>query len=191
MRVVAIIPARGNSKRLHKKNIFPIWGKPMIYWSIEACKGSRYNIEPWVSTESNEIAAIAKKFGAKIHRRDPNLSGDKIYKQEVIRSAAKFISKCEESPDVFISLQANSPQIKSDHLDSAIDTLYQHNRDEIFSVDSNFMQNAAFRIFRQNYVFQRDLSTNCGVFVCDLYDIHTIEDVKYLEKVGEYEDRVC
>ena len=43
------------------------------------------------------------------------------------------------------------------------------------------MQNAAFRIFRGKYVFQEDLSTNCGVVVCDLHDVHTLEDVEFLE----------
>ena len=47
------------------------------------------------------------------------------------------------------------------------------------------MQNAAFRIFKSDYVFQEDLSTNCGVFICDLHDVHTVEDVKYIEEKGE------
>ena len=178
MRVVAIIPAKGNSRRLPRKNIYPIWGKPMLYWAIKACKESKYDIEPWVSTEDNEVAEIAKSFGAKIHERNPELSDSKTYKQAVIRSAAKAIPEV----DIFISLQPNSPQITAEHLDNAIDTLLKYNRNEIFSVDNNLMQNAAFRIFKGDYVFQEDLSTNCGVIVCDLHDVHTIEDVRYLEK---------
>ena len=81
-----------------------------------------------------------------------------------------------------ISLQANSPQIESKHIDDAIDVLLKHNRDEVFSVDSNLMQNAAFRVFRGEYVFQRDLSTNCGVVVCELHDVHTVEDVDFISK---------
>ena len=182
MRVVAIIPAKGNSRRLPRKNIYPIWGKPMLYWAIKACKESKYNIEPWVSTEDNEIAKIAKSFGAKIHRRDPKLSDSKTYKQAVIRSAAEVVSACFWEVNIFISLQPNSPQITAEHLDNAIDTLLKYNRSEVFSVDSNLMQNAAFRVFRGDYVFQEDLSTNCGVVVCDLHDVHTIEDMRYLEK---------
>ena len=91
MRTVAIIPAKGNSRRLTKKNIYPIWGKPMLYWAIQACKNSKYNIEPWVSTECVEVAAIAESFGAKVHPRDPSMSDDITYKQAVIRSAAEYI----------------------------------------------------------------------------------------------------
>ena len=70
MKVIAIIPARGGSKRLPRKNIFPIWGKPLIYWSIKAAKESKYITDVWVSTEDDEIARIAIKNGAKVHRRD-------------------------------------------------------------------------------------------------------------------------
>jgi CMP-N,N'-diacetyllegionaminic acid synthase len=182
MKIAAIIPARGGSKRLEKKNIHPIWGEPMLFWAIQACKQSKYDIDVWVSTEDEEIASVAKQCGAKVIKRDEALAGDKIYKQAVVRSAAHIIKK-EANPDIYISLQPNSPQIKAGYLDEAIDTLLEFNRDEIFSVDGNLMQNAAFRIFRGDYVFQEDLSTNCGGFMCHLEDIHTLEELKKLEKL--------
>tara|TARA_Y100001963_G_C6771759_1_gene445289 strand:- start:473 stop:1024 length:552 start_codon:yes stop_codon:yes gene_type:complete len=180
MKVVAIIPARGNSKRLKRKNIYPIWGKPMLYWAVKACKESKYNIEPWISTEDIEIKEVALECGAKVHDREESLSQDHVYKQVAIRSAAKHIFKSQK-PDILISLQANSPQIKAKHLDDAIEALLRYKRDEIISVDENLMQNAAFRIFKGEYVFQEDLSTNCGVVVCELHDVHTLEDVRIIE----------
>ena len=184
-KIAAIIPARGNSKRLGRKNIHEIWGKPMLYWAIKACLDSKHNIEPWVSTEDPEIKKIALELGARVHDRDPKLSEDHIYKQVVIRSAAEHIKKVS-NPDIWISLQANSPQIKPEHLNSAIDSFLEHNLnrplDELFSVDKNLMQNAAFRIFKGDYVFQKDLSTNCDVYIRELHDVHTIEDVKLIEE---------
>ena len=182
MNIVAIIPAKGNSRRLFEKNIHPIWAKPMLYWAIKACKDSKYDIEPWVSTESEKIAKVALKHGAKVHNRSPELSDSKTYKQVVIRDAAKFISSRDHhpTPDIYISLQPNSPQIKGRQLDNAIDTLLKYNRDEVFSVGLDLMQNAAFRVFKGEYVFQEDLSTNCGVVVCDLHDVHDKDDVGYI-----------
>jgi len=181
MKIAAIIPARGGSKRLKRKNIYPIWGKPMLYWAVQACKSSKYNIIPWVSTEDEEIARIAKECGAKVVMRDADLAGDNVYKQAAIRHAAENIKVMEGSQDIYISLQANSPQIKASHLDGAISVLINHQRSEIFSVDKNLMQNAAFRIFKGDYVFQQDLSTNCGVYICPIEDVHTIEDIKRIE----------
>jgi len=186
MRIIAIIPARGGSKRLQKKNIFPIWGRPMISWAISAAHQSELIDETWVTTEDPEIAAIAKEWGARIHNRDPKLAEDHIYKMEAIRSCYQHIEH-HYSADVVISLQANSPQITAPVLDSAIQCFLKNNRNELISVDKNLMQNAAFRIMRPWYVYQRDLSTKTGVYVCDVVDVHTREDVKFIEE--SYNDR--
>lgn len=181
MNILAIIPARGGSQRLRNKNIYPLWGKPMIYWAIQACKESKFNIKVCVSTESEEISNISQEFGATVHKRDRKLADHKTYKQAAVRSAAEWYEKVNGKQDIFISLQANSPQIKNKHLDKGIETLLEYQKDEIFSVDSNLMQNAAFRVFRGDYVYQEDLSTNCGACICELHDVHTLDDVKYLE----------
>ena len=184
MIVTAIIPARGGSKRLKSKNIHPIWNMPMIYWAINACKESNYSIDTWVTTDSEEIARIAESFDAKIVIRDETTSNDLAYKQEAIRDAARKIDSIKGTSDIYISLQANSPEIRGEHLDMGIKSLLDRKKDEIISADSNFMQNGAFRVFRGNYVYQKDLSTNCGFVICDLYDVHSLEDVKFLETRG-------
>ena len=185
MKVLAIIPARGGSQRLRNKNIFPLWGKPMIYWVIKACKQSKFDIKICVSTESEEISKIAHKLGATVHKRNLDLADDKTYKQAVIRSAAKWYEESNGKQDIFISLQANSPEVKEKDLDKAIKTLLEYKKDEIFSADSRLMQNAAFRIFKGDYVYQEDLSTNCGIYIRDLKDVHDINDIEFLEKKYE------
>ena len=182
MNILAIIPARGGSQRLRNKNIFPLWGKPMFYWAKQACKQSKFNIKVCVSTESEEISKISQQFGATVNQRDPELADHKTYKQAAIRAAAKWYEESNGKQDFFISLQANSPEVKNKDLDKAIETLLKYEKDEIFSVNPDLMQNAAFRIFRGDYVYQKDLSTNCGAIVCSLHDVHTLEDIKYLEK---------
>lgn len=185
MKILAIIPARAGSQRLAKKNIYPVWGKPMLYWAIQACKRSRHNIQICVSTDGEEISSVAESLGATIHKRPKKLSDDKTYKQEVVRAAASWYEKNHGKQDVFISLQPNSPEIKPKDLDQAIDKLLKYKKNEILSVDSNLMQNAAFRILKGDYVYQQDLSTNCGVYVCDLKDVHDIDDIKSLEQEHE------
>lgn len=157
----------------------------MIYWAIRACKQSKFDIKICVSTESEEISKIAQELGATVHKRDPKLADHKTYKQAAIRSAARWYEELNGKQDVFISLQANSPEVKEKDLDKAIETLLEYKKDEIFSADSSLMQNAAFRVFMGDYVYQEDLSTNCGVSVCPLYDVHTLEDIKYLEQKND------
>jgi len=186
MDIVTIIPAKGHSRRLPNKNICMFNGKPMLAWAIDACENSKYPMHVFVSSDSKNILEIAEWYGVQTIQRKPEVCGDNVYKQEVIRSAAEeikrlFMRNGVEYPDIVISLQPNSPQIRGYHLDFGIDTLIEEDKDEIFSVDSNLMQNAAFRIMKWGYVFQRDLSTNCGVVVCDLKDIHTKEDMEETE----------
>lgn len=176
--VCVIIPARGGSKRLKNKNIYPVLGKPMLAWPIDACKESIYKPDIWVSTDSDDVAKVAKKYDAHVHMRDPKLAEDHVYKQVAIRAAARYIEEKTKKYDIYVSLQANSPEIKAYQIDQGISTLINHAKDEIFSVDNKLMQNAAFRVFRGEYVFQKDLSTNCGVYVCDIHDVHTLEDIE-------------
>ena len=148
----------------------------MIYWAIQACKQSKFNIKVCVSTESEEISKISQQFGATVHQRDPELADHQTYKQAAIRSAAKWYEESNGKQDFFISLQANSPEVKNKDLDKAIETLLKYEKDEIFSVNPDLMQNAAFRIFRGDYVYQKDLSTNCGaMFVhCMTFTLYKI-----------------
>jgi len=181
MKITAIIPARAGSKRLKNKNIYPVWGSPMIHWSIKACKESSYKPDVWVTTDSEEIATVARSFGANVVFRDKTVANDSAFKQAAIRDAARKIDGVKGFSDVYISLQPNSPEIKGADIDLGIDSLLKNNKDEIISADSNLMQNGAFRIFRGKYVYQQDLSTNCGFVICDLFDVHTKEDVDLLE----------
>ena len=73
---LAIIPARGGSKRLPRKNILELCGKPLIAWSIEAGQKSKYIDKVVVSSDDSEILDIAKKFEADVLRRPNNLATD-------------------------------------------------------------------------------------------------------------------
>ena len=181
MKILAIIPAKGNSKRLPRKNIYSVNGMPMIYWAIKACGDSAYDIDVWVNTDDEEVANIVREHGAKVHYRDDHLKDPDLYKQNIIMSTAEYVIKHHYTPDIVISLQANSPEIKGEHLDKGINTLIKNKKHEIFSVDNNLMQNSAFRIMKGDYVFQQGLSTYCGVVICDLIDVHTKEDLKELK----------
>lgn len=70
--VVAIIPARGNSKRLPNKNIGPLLGRPLIAYTIASAQNSKLVDRIIVSTESPQVEAVARKLGAEVHQRPAN-----------------------------------------------------------------------------------------------------------------------
>jgi glycosyltransferase involved in cell wall biosynthesis len=175
--IVAVIPARLGSKRLKKKNILDIMGKPMIQYAIEAAFSSEYITDVFVSTESDEVALIAEKLGVNIIRRPENLAADNIIKQDVIVHSVKEIEKIKQ-PSIVVSLQANSPQVTGEIIDNCIYQLHSTNTNEVMTVDKNMVQNAAIRVMCYEAVFQKALSTYFSVYVKDLIDIHTKDDLQ-------------
>ncbi len=109
MRRVALIPARGGSKRLPRKNVLDFLGKPIMAWTIEAALETGLFERVVVSTEDDEIAAIGQKFGAEIDRRDPSLATDQA---RVVDVCLDFLNREEEQGriyDVLCCLYATAP----------------------------------------------------------------------------------
>ena len=116
-RILAIIPARKGSKGLPGKNKKFIAGKPLISWTIEAAKKSKYITETWVSTDCPEIAKIANQEGLCINRLRPSeLSKDETIIGDVILYELSFFKEI----DIICLLQPTSPLRDNEHIDEAL-----------------------------------------------------------------------
>jgi len=115
MHTIAIIPARGGSKGIPRKNIKEFYGQPLIAWSIEAALEAEYVDEVYLSTEDEEIALIGEKYGAKISKRPGNLSTDTATTKAVL---IDFVNRYE--CDCLIVLQPTSPIRINGLIDKAI-----------------------------------------------------------------------
>jgi len=127
---LAIIPARGGSKRLPRKNILDLNGKPLISYSIEAGLNSKYIDNVIVSSDDDEILSIAKKFKAKTIKRPDVLASDTATSFDAIRHTIDNSDKY----DYIILLQPTSPLRTVKHIDEAIELLEEKNADAIVSV---------------------------------------------------------
>lgn len=185
-RIAIIIPARGNSKRLKNKNIFKVNSKPMIYWSIKAAQECSFKNYVYVSSENEKILKIVKNYKAKIIKRPKYLSKDNVFKMSVIKHAVENIEKqIGKKLTLIISLQANSPDIKSEDLDRSIEQLIKYNRQEVISIDENKNSNAAIRTMRRKAIFQKSLSTYLGCITTNSSDIHTYKDIENFKRRNE------
>jgi len=120
-KILAIIPARSGSKRLPRKNILNLAGKPLIAWTIESAIRSKYIDSVLVSTDSSEIAEISKKFGAQVPFIRPEyLSNDTADTVSVIKHA---IDNIPDQYDIIVLLQATSPLRNTDDIDGVIEQL--------------------------------------------------------------------
>ena len=127
---LAIIPARGGSKRLPRKNILDLCGKPLISWSIEAALKSKYISKVVVSSDDEEILNISSNFGADIIKRPYELANDTATTFDAIKHT---IDNLEEYEYVVL-LQPTSPLRNEKHIDEAIELLEEKQADAIVSV---------------------------------------------------------
>jgi CMP-N-acetylneuraminic acid synthetase len=128
---LAIIPARGGSKRLPNKNILPLVGKPMLVWTIESAIQSKYLDEIVLSTDSDDIIKVAGNYKIKTIKRPLELASDTAKTVDVVKHVIENIDK---KYDFIVLLQPTSPLRTSAHIDEAIEQLIKLNADAIISV---------------------------------------------------------
>lgn len=146
---IAVIPARGGSKRIPRKNIRPFGGRPMIGWSIAAARDSGLFERVIVSTDDGEIAAIALALGAEVpFRRPPELSNDHAGTIEVIAHAVRWLADAGVQPQAVCCLYATAPFVRAADLAAAAARFDQGRWDYVFAATG--FDFPIFRGFREN-----------------------------------------
>tara|TARA_Y100000589_G_scaffold158808_2_gene151162 strand:+ start:707 stop:1279 length:573 start_codon:yes stop_codon:yes gene_type:complete len=182
MEILIIIPARSGSKRLIGKNKIKLNGKPLFIYSFDAAKKLSCNPRIIVSTDDKEIQNICLENKIEFLDRNPFLSLDYAAKQDVIVDVCRELWEKEfYKPDIVISLQANSPQLKTSTLEKGL-SIFEKSKGkngwkEIICLNENGAQNGAIRIMTYRSVFQKTLSTYVTTYKSELIDIHTKEDL--------------
>ncbi|WP_333614600.1 acylneuraminate cytidylyltransferase family protein [Psychrobacter sp.] len=175
---LAIIPARGGSKRLPRKNILNLAGKPLIAWTIEAALQSKYIDKVLVTSDDDEILKVSNSYGASTIKRPMHLSQDNSTSFEAINHA---IENTEEF-DYIVLLQPTSPLRTNGHIDEAIQLIFQKNSDAIISVTemehsplwaNTLPENKSLKDFLKEEIFNKrsqDLETyfrlNGAIYIC-------------------------
>lgn len=188
-KILAIIPARGGSKGLPGKNIKPLFGKPLIGWTIEQAKASQYISEIFISTDSQEIADITEEFGVSVSELRPaELANDTatsasfiIYTIEKLRDEGKEF-------DYIILLEPTSPLRTVDDIDSSIETLLSNpNAESIVGVCKVESSHPAFMVKQTGSGFlQPYLDENSVIRRQDIEDLYYFEGTVYVSKTEAF-----
>jgi len=151
MKAVAFIFARGGSKGLPGKNIRPLAGKPLIAWSIEHARSVERIERIIVSTDSQEIANVARKYGAEVpFIRPENLSSDTSSEWLAWRHALNYIFETEGSmPDVMISVPATAPLRIPLDIENCLDEFEKGDLDVVITV-TDAQRNPYFNMVKEN-----------------------------------------
>ncbi|HIG08441.1 MAG TPA: acylneuraminate cytidylyltransferase [Alphaproteobacteria bacterium] len=128
MNILVVIPARGGSKRIPRKNLRLLGHKPLLYYSINNALKSKFEIDIFVSSEDDEILNTAVKFGAKTHKRNENIANDKTTLDPVIYDCYLHAKNIEEKEyHIIATMQPTSPLLLTKSLDKALQKIINDN----------------------------------------------------------------
>jgi CMP-N,N'-diacetyllegionaminic acid synthase len=198
-KVLAIIPARGGSKRLPRKNVLTLSGKPLIAWTIEAAKKSKYIDEVIISTDDEEISNISQRYGGKVPELRPlELSTDTATTKSVL---IYTLNKFRGDADIVVVLQPTSPLRNSRHIDDAMELLLNKNAFSVVSVTecehsplwtNTLPDNGSMKDFIKvsNEIRSQDLQTyfrlNGAIYIYNIDMLLESKSLAYTEKTYAY-----
>lgn len=168
---IAIIPARGGSKGVPKKNIKDLNGKPLIAYSIEQALATKKIDKVVVSTDCDDIANVSKKYGAEVIKRPDNLSGDFASSEEALIHTLKELSKDGWVASFVVFLQCTSPLRGSADIANCLDLVTSGRFDSSLSVVEN-----------HKFLWRTDLQGNA---IPVNYDPH---NRKMRQEIEEYQE---
>lgn len=190
---LGVIPARGGSKRIPRKNIRDFCGRPLIAWTIAAAKASKLD-EVIVSTEDEEIRNVALSCGAMVTTRPQHLATDTARSVDVAIHALEAYesSPLAKAPDVIVLLQPTSPLRTEEDINLALDGL--HDAMCLITINSksgSFAPNGCLYVCRRDCLKSGHLTCARPVFLPqeDMPDIDTEADWQEAEKLMK--ERLC
>jgi CMP-N-acetylneuraminic acid synthetase len=128
-RVLIVIPARGGSKGIPRKNLRSLHGRPLIAYAIDTAQASSFHPEVMVSSEDDEILSVAAALGATPHRRPTEFSSDDVALDRVVWDAARAHAERSGRPaDIVVTMQPTSPLVRPETVDQAIARLWSDPR---------------------------------------------------------------
>ena len=209
MKIVSVITARGGSKEIPKKNILPVNGKPLIWYTINASQTSLVH-ETWVSTDSNEIADISKSFNTKVIDRPKELADDIIMPDAALVHFAENIDF-----DILVFIQPTSPLLQASYINKGLAMMTEY--DSVFSaykehwtprwsmnnnpidwntnfrprrqdIASQYVENGAFYITTKDNLLKSKLrySGNIGIVEMPIqksFQVDSYEDLELIKKL--------
>jgi len=136
LNILGLIPARGGSKSIPRKNIAPLGGRPLIAWTCDAALGARHLSRSIVSTDDDAIAEAAAAHGIPApFRRPPALSGDQATSATAAIHAVDWLRQQEGwRADILVLLQPTSPLRTAAHVDAALDLMLARGAETVVSV---------------------------------------------------------
>ena len=185
-KILALIPARGGSKGIKDKNIIPLAGKPLIAYSIEAAKKSKYIDSIVVTTDSEKIAEVAKRYGARVpFLRPAELAADTSKTIDAVLHAIKTLKSMGENYDRLVLLQPTQPLRTTDDIGKAIELYYESGENGLVSISSVDDSPLLIRSIDEDGKLINLLSQNSTCRRQDMPNYYKVNGCIYINKIDE------
>ena len=133
--ILCMINARGGSKGVHRKNVRPLMGKPLIVWSIETARQARYIDRVMVSTDDDEIAEVARRFGAEVpFMRPAELAADASLQFDTIRYNIEMLEADGPQIDIVVLLQPTCPLRAVEDVEGCLELMAETGADTVITI---------------------------------------------------------
>lgn len=183
--ILALIPARGGSKGIPRKNIKVLHGSPLIAYTIAAARNSRYIDDVVVTTDSDEIAKIARDYGASVpFMRPSELADDRSKTIDAVLHAVETLEDMGRTFDAVVLLQPTSPLRTSVDIDCSIETFYSHGSLGVASVSEAIENPVLTRRVDPAGVLHPLLPTSSTVRRQDMPKFYHVNGAIYINKVA-------
>lgn len=190
-KILALIPARGGSKGIPKKNIIDLCGKPLIAWTIEAAKEAHCFEAIIVSTDSEEIAQVARDWGAEIpFMRPAEFATDTASGESVSRHAIDKLHEQGRDFDVIVYLQPTSPLRTAKHIHEALDMFLDRNLPSLTSVTPVTQHPLFMRLMGKNGRMTKVIDMPGNVRRQDLQPYYILNGAIYINWLKDIEKNV-
>jgi CMP-N,N'-diacetyllegionaminic acid synthase len=174
MKILTIVPARGGSKGVRRKNIKLLGGKPLIQYPYEVAKSSKHKNEVILSSDDDEIIDIGKEIGYEVpFKRPDSLATDKSTTIDVLKYTIKKLIEDGKKYDICVLLQATSPFTQVKHFDSAIELILDRSGDSVISI-SKTDHFHPFHMYKENKTGKLEKIYNNSQKVTSRFDLDDV-----------------
>ena len=185
-RILAVIPARGGSKGIPSKNIFNVGGQPLIKYTIDCAKNSKYLDRTVISTDSTEIKRVAEEYGGDVpFMRPAELALDTSKTIDCIVHAVDTLKEMGEEYDYIVLLQNTVPLRKSLHVDKAIEKIINSNERSLVSVTEVEQHPILMRTLNEDESVKNLLHMNSTMRRQDFPKFYKVDGAIYIQKIDD------
>lgn len=198
LKVLALIPARGGSKGIKNKNIINLCGKPLISYTIDTAKSSKYIDDIIVSTDNEKIAKVSRRYGAEVPFMRPDvLAQDKSKTIDAVIHALETLKSINRCYDILVLLQPTQPLRTTEDIDNALEHFIKNNKESLVSVSEVNDHPILIRSIDENNRLVPILTQNSTIRRQDMPKYYRVDGCIYINKIDEinnntsFNDNIC